>query len=58
VLVAFLFDNHTAHAMTESMTLFSAASLIIYWVVVRPAERSNFESSGATSILEEADFSP
>jgi DHA1 family bicyclomycin/chloramphenicol resistance-like MFS transporter len=58
VLVAFLFDNRTAHAMAESMTLFSAASLISYWLVVRPAERSNFESSGATSILEEADFSP
>jgi DHA1 family bicyclomycin/chloramphenicol resistance-like MFS transporter len=39
VIVAFLFDNHTAHAMAGSMTLFSAASLAVYLGIVRPAER-------------------
>lgn len=39
-VVSFRFDNHTAHAMAESMCLFSLGSLAIYAGVVRPAERA------------------
>jgi MFS transporter, DHA1 family, multidrug resistance protein len=57
VVVAFLFDNRTAHAMAESMTLFSVASLVVYWSVVRVAERAVFQSSPELPISEEANFS-
>jgi DHA1 family bicyclomycin/chloramphenicol resistance-like MFS transporter len=39
-IVAFLFDNKTAHAMAESMCLFSFAALTAYLAVVRVAERA------------------
>jgi DHA1 family bicyclomycin/chloramphenicol resistance-like MFS transporter len=40
VIVSLLFDNRSAHAMAESMTLFSGASLLVYLSVVRRAERT------------------
>jgi DHA1 family bicyclomycin/chloramphenicol resistance-like MFS transporter len=58
VLVAFLFDNRSAHAMAESMTLFSLASLGVYVFVVRPAERSDHHVLDESPIEEEPDFSP
>jgi DHA1 family bicyclomycin/chloramphenicol resistance-like MFS transporter len=39
-IVSFRFDNHTAHAMAESMSLFSFGSLAVYAGMVRPAERA------------------
>jgi DHA1 family bicyclomycin/chloramphenicol resistance-like MFS transporter len=50
-LVSFLFDNRTAHAMAESMSLFSVASLAIYVSVVRVAERSIAPDSRGRSIV-------
>lgn len=38
-LVAFLYDGHTATAMTGVMTLFAIASLAVYAGIVRPAEK-------------------
>lgn len=38
-LVAFLYDGHTATAMTSVMTLFAIASLVVYVGIVRPAEK-------------------
>ncbi len=40
LLAAWLFDGHSAHAMAELMTLFSAASFAVYFGIVRRAERS------------------
>jgi len=39
LLAAFFFDGHTAHAMAELMTLFSAAACTVYFGLVRPSER-------------------
>jgi DHA1 family bicyclomycin/chloramphenicol resistance-like MFS transporter len=58
VLVAILFDNHSAHAMAESMTLFSLGSLTVYWLIVRPAERTKLPNLEEPPIAEEPDFSP
>jgi MFS transporter, DHA1 family, multidrug resistance protein len=58
VVVALLFDDLTAHAMAESMTLFSIASLAVYWGMVRPAERSVAEAVPELPVGEEPDFSP
>jgi len=52
-IVSFLFDGHTVHAMADSMTVFSLASMIAYIAIVRPAERPVEEP-----VLDEPDFSP
>jgi DHA1 family bicyclomycin/chloramphenicol resistance-like MFS transporter len=39
LLVSFLFDGRTAHAMGAMMSLFALASLAVYLGLVRPAER-------------------
>jgi DHA1 family bicyclomycin/chloramphenicol resistance-like MFS transporter len=54
VIVSFLFDNRTANAMADSMTVFSFASLTVYLVMVRPAERA----AVAIPEIGEPDFSP
>jgi len=54
-VVSFLFDGHTAHAMADSMTVFSLASMIAYIAIVRPAERPAAVEEPA---LDEPDFSP
>jgi DHA1 family bicyclomycin/chloramphenicol resistance-like MFS transporter len=38
VLVSILFDGRTAHAMGLTMSIFSLASLAVYFLFVRPAE--------------------
>jgi DHA1 family bicyclomycin/chloramphenicol resistance-like MFS transporter len=58
VIVAFLFDTHTAHAMSESMTFFSLASLAVYAGIVRRAERSAVRPVIESSLKEEPDFAP
>jgi DHA1 family bicyclomycin/chloramphenicol resistance-like MFS transporter len=39
LLASFFFDGRSAHAMAELMTLFSAASFVVYFGLVCPAER-------------------
>jgi DHA1 family bicyclomycin/chloramphenicol resistance-like MFS transporter len=42
ILVSWLFDGHSAHAMTEMMGLFSITSLLVYHALVRPIEPRSF----------------
>jgi DHA1 family bicyclomycin/chloramphenicol resistance-like MFS transporter len=58
VIVAFLFDTHTAQAMAESMTFFSLASLAVYIGIVRRAEISAVRPRMESSLKEEPDFAP
>lgn len=57
-IVSFIFDGHTAHAMADSMTLFSLASLVVYWIVVRAGERSITPAADEPHLEEDPDFSP
>ncbi len=52
-IVSFRFDNHTAHAMAESMSLFSFGSLAVYATVVRPAERAASTEPESTPLPDE-----
>jgi len=58
LIVSFIFDGHTAHAMADSMTFFSLASLALYWFAVRAAERSAIPASDEPPLEEDPDFSP
>lgn len=54
-LVAFLYDGHTAIAMTGVMTLFAIASLATYFGVVRPDERRSARNLTAIPFHRKAD---
>ncbi len=43
ILVSFLFDGHTAHAMAEIMLSFAALAAAVYFGWVRPLERAGVE---------------
>jgi DHA1 family bicyclomycin/chloramphenicol resistance-like MFS transporter len=55
VIVSFLFDGHTVHAMAESMTIFSLASLLAYVVIVRPAERLAARTPARETVVDRTD---
>lgn len=51
-LIAFLYDGHTAIAMSGLMALFAIASFAIYTGVVRPAERYAVRESAVRQSIE------